>query len=91
MIFLFHCMIVGFFHPLGSGNGADQHEQGRFGQMKVGYQHIKNFELIARRDKNAGVVGKRMNNSLIVGSTFKQAQRGCADGDNAFAGFFLPH
>lgn len=56
--------------------------------MKVGYQIIDDFKLIARRDKNSGVAGKRVQNAVFVAGSFEQAERSGTDGDNAFSGGF---
>ncbi len=36
-----------------AGKGANQHQQGAFGQVKVGEQHVYHFEGKARRDEDA--------------------------------------
>ena len=83
-------MAVGRFHPFGSGYGADQHKQRRFGQVKVGYQHVNHFEFVAGGNENSGFSHKGVQNALIVRGAFQQSQRGRAYRNYTAAAFFGP-
>ena len=85
---MLHGVAVGRLHAFGAGDGTDEHEQRRFGQMEIGDDVVDDFLPVARRDENVGFAGKRVQDSVIVGGAFQQTQRGCADGDNAVAVLF---
>ncbi len=53
-IFLSDRFPVGLHHEVRTREGADQHEQGRSGQMEVGDERIHKLELISRRDEKVG-------------------------------------
>jgi hypothetical protein len=40
------------------GEGADQHEQGRLGQVEIGHQHVGGAEAVAGRDEDVGLGGE---------------------------------
>ncbi len=90
MVAVRHGVLIGRFHAVCAGNGANQHKQCGFRQVKVSDNIINNFEFIARRNKYAGFSGKRAENAVLIPGGFKQAERSRADGDNSFArGFGL--
>lgn len=55
---MLHGVAVGPLHAFGAGDGADEHEQRRFGQMEIGDDVVDDFEPVARRDENVGFAGK---------------------------------
>lgn len=45
------------FGAAGGGEGADEHEEGGFGEVKVGEEGVDDFKLVGRIDEEAGFGG----------------------------------
>ena len=78
-------MTVRSLHRLQAHQRADQHEQGRFGQVEIGHQAVDRAEAVARGDEDIGVALERADDAVGAGGAFEQAQAGGADGDHAAA------
>lgn len=64
--------------------GTNQHEQSRFGQMKVGKQGVDDLKFVSGIDEEIGLAGTGSNfSSTLQRGIFEGADRGSTDGDNA--------
>src|SRR5689334_18553306 len=70
-------MRIGGPHALEAGEGRDEHEQGRTGQMEVGHQDVDGAEAITRRDEDVGRAAEWLQLPGGRGA-LEQAQRGGA-------------
>jgi hypothetical protein len=73
--------------PAGIGEGADEHEQGGFGQVKVGDEGVDDPEPERGMDEEAGFTGGGEEPvGLLRGDVFEDAHGGGADGHHAAVG-----
>src|SRR3989304_10015506 len=75
------CMFVCIEHPLPSGEGADQHEQRGFRQVKIRDQGIDHPEPIAGIDEYARLALPRAQCAFLAGR-FQTTHSGRADSDH---------
>jgi hypothetical protein len=87
-VLLLDGMAVGGEHLFAAGEGADQHQQARFGQVEVGEQRADQAKLEAGRDEDLRSP-ECGSSSPPAGSlkcaVLKRAHHGGADGDDAAA------
>src|SRR4051794_40930255 len=73
---------------VGCGKGADQHEQGRAGEMKVRQEHIHDFEVVGRIDEDPRPAPARLSSGGELRQrpkAFQDAEGGGADCHDAAA------
>src|SRR5262249_16283494 len=72
-------VVVGAAHDIESAERADQHEQGRTRQMKIGQHRVDRAEAITGRDEQSGLARKRHERAIIRSGTFEEPERGRGD------------
>lgn len=78
-------LFIGRPHDVQTHESADQHEERRARQMKVGQQQLRRFETIAGRYENVGLSGHGVQAAIVRCGAFQRAQAGRADRRNAAA------
>ena len=70
---------------LASREGADQHEEGGFWEVKVGEEAGDDMEFVAWAEEDAGLAGMSLQGLTVggLGAVLKCACGGGADGDDA--------
>ena len=66
------------------GEGADQHEKSRSGEVEVGEEGVHDFKIAGRVDEDFCAGGARV--PVVASGAFEDAQGCCADGDDALPG-----
>src|SRR5512133_3768760 len=79
---LFYRVAISRAHRVVAGEGGNQHQQRRLGQMEVGDQLSNGAEGIARRDEEPGV-GAACRQVAALRCRLQRAQAGGADRDHA--------
>jgi hypothetical protein len=85
------CMGIGRQHPLPSEfvsrEGADQHKEGGFWEVKVGKKAADDFEFVAGAEEDAGLTGMSGERFTVgdLSAMFKRTSCGGADGDDAIS------
>lgn len=82
-VFELNGFAVGLEHDVAGGKGAEHHEEGGAGEMKVGEDCIDGFEGVGRVDENPGASGGGGEAAVGVDDGFEGADAGGADGDDA--------
>jgi hypothetical protein len=80
--------ISGQYHlpaKLASREGANQHEEGGFWEVKVGEEAADDMEFVTRTKEDAGLTGMSLQGLTVgdLGAVLKCACGGGADGDDA--------
>ena len=83
-------MAVGIQHPVGAGEGAHQHQQGGFRQVKIGEQRIHDPETVAGVDEDIGLALERRD-TAVTRRRLQGAHNRRADGHHASAVRALPY
>ena len=84
-------MLIKRFDVIVARQSTDQHHQRALGQVKVGHQHINNFEFKARRDEDVGIAAARLQDLprwCMQRSGLQRTQGGRANAHHALAGCF---
>src|SRR6516165_3251636 len=63
-------VVVGAAHDIESAECADQNEQGRTRQMKIGQHRVDGAEAITGSDEQSGLTGKRRERAVIARRAF---------------------
>jgi hypothetical protein len=83
------CLVVGLQDELAIGKGADEHEEGAFGQMKVGEEGIDHLELVGWVDENVSAPLGGFERGRVAAEVFEGAGDGRPDGDDSLGGIDL--
>ena len=72
---------------LASREGADQHEEGGFWEVKVGEEAADDLEFVAWAEEDAGLAGMSLQGLTVgdLGAVLKRAGSGSADDDDAIS------
>ena len=74
-------VLIGAADVVVAGKGANQHQQGRFGKVKVGEKGIDDAEAVAGGDEEVGITAI-WHKAAACCCTFQSAQAGRANGNN---------
>src|SRR5690554_615918 len=78
-------MVIGTENSFPVCEGADQHEQGGFGQMEIGNQGIYHLKPISGVDKDISPTGTSVHLTPFIGQGFQHPYGSCAHGNHPAA------
>lgn len=85
-VFFADGLVVGFEDEFAGGEGADEHEEGAFGEVEVGEEGVDDVELVGRVDEDVGAAGGGFEGGAVAAEVFEGAGDGGADSDDAVGG-----